>query len=139
MKLTVKTRCGLRVLLELARAADEKICLKGWVLTESLEISESFLEQLMIPLRRGGLVKTRRGCNGGYYLGEVPESISLLKVIELFEGDIGGFGCSDEICDKFDTCAAAAGISSLAANFTVQADNINLAQLLKPVSGDSEN
>ncbi|MCP3964847.1 MAG: Rrf2 family transcriptional regulator [Lentisphaerae bacterium] len=138
MKLTVKTICGLRILLELAKFTEPDGCLKGKVLVANLNISESFLEQLMINLRRGGLVKTRRGCQGGYYLGDTPENINLLRVIELFEGCILRLGCDSETCSNSDCCCASTGLNLFAADIVCSAKNINLVQLLNSTTGFSE-
>ena len=53
-----------------------------------LRINEPYLEQIMISLKAAGLVRTFRGRNGGYTLGRDPESISLLDIIQVCEGEI---------------------------------------------------
>jgi len=60
----------------------------------SLErIPPNFLEQLLIKLRRAGMIKSTRGKKGGYTLAVPPESISILNVIEAIEGKYGLAKC----------------------------------------------
>ena len=51
-------------------------------------INEAYMEQLMISLKNASLVKTIRGRNGGYQLAKDAHLISLLEVVEAFEGPI---------------------------------------------------
>ena len=51
-------------------------------------ITEAYLEQIMLPLKRHGLVRSGRGCRGGYSLGRAPGEINVLEIIEIFEGEL---------------------------------------------------
>lgn len=55
-------------------------------LAESQQVSADYLEQLMGPLRRAGLVRTVRGAKGGYYLAKSPDHISVKEMIDALEG-----------------------------------------------------
>ena len=88
MNLSSKTRYSLRILLQIAEETVERPSVKGKVLASKQKISEPYLEQIMIQLKSSGLVRTTRGCNGGYSLNRAPEEITVLDILELFEGKI---------------------------------------------------
>ena len=50
------------------------------------ELPKKFLEQILLVLKRSGFVKSRRGADGGYRLGRLPEQITLAEVIRLMDG-----------------------------------------------------
>ncbi|HTY13346.1 MAG TPA: Rrf2 family transcriptional regulator [Candidatus Omnitrophota bacterium] len=85
MKISAKTVYGLQALLEIAAhpAMDE---LKTTEIASAQKIPAKFLEQIMVALKKAGLVKSLRGRSGGYSLGRRTAEISLLDVIEALEG-----------------------------------------------------
>jgi len=72
-------------------------------------ISEGYLEQLVTFLRKGGLVRSVRGAQGGYLLTREPARITVGEVIRCLEGALGPTGCvseeDPELCVRADTCA----------------------------------
>jgi len=50
------------------------------------QVSHSYLEQLLSALRKGGLVSSIRGANGGYKLAHAAHEITVLEIIEVLEG-----------------------------------------------------
>ncbi len=97
MKLSTKSRYGLRILMQVAFENIEGKLAQGNLVAKKQGISVAYLEQIMIPLKRAGLVKTVRGCTGGYRLSMAPEDITLLEIIEIFEGSFSLVPC---ILDK---------------------------------------
>jgi len=51
-------------------------------------ISQRFLEQIVLLLRRGGILESRRGSAGGYFLAVPAAKISLVDVLELVDGPV---------------------------------------------------
>jgi Rrf2 family protein len=86
MKLSKKTIYAVQILIQLAVENSGDRVPHGRLLAKKLEISEPYLEQIMIILRNAGLVVAERGCNGGYRLNRRPEDTIILNVLELFEG-----------------------------------------------------
>ena len=76
MKFFTKSRYALRVMLELASrySQQKKISLK--TISEAQNISLKYLEQIVIPLVRAGLVQSERGSQGGYSLAISPDKTS---------------------------------------------------------------
>lgn len=69
-------------------------------------ISLKYLEQIIIPLRTAGLVKSMRGSKGGYSLGKPPSEIRLNDLIEILEGPINLVEClkDPKACQKSPIC-----------------------------------
>ena len=105
MKLSTRGRYGVRAMLELAMNSG-----KGPVplrdLASRQEISAKYLEQLLIPLKSAGLVKSVRGARGGYLLAREPELISLYDVVRSLEGPMAPVECVEDpnYCDRMGGC-----------------------------------
>lgn len=94
MKLTAKTKYGLSILAQIAKESNG-LPVRGKTLSAIQKISEPYVEQVMTPLIAGGLIKTMRGSKGGYILNKETKDITLLDIIELYEGKID-FSGSEE-------------------------------------------
>ena len=107
MKLSARTRYGVRLMLDLAcRYGNGPVYLRDIAMRE--DISEKYLSQIIIPLRRGGLVHSTRGAQGGYSLGKPPGEITLWEIMEPLEGGNSLADCVQHasICPRVPTCAA---------------------------------
>ena len=107
MKLSTKIRYGTRAILELAsRFGEGPIELKE--IARSQEISIKYLEQVIIPLRTAGIVKSVRGSKGGYSLAKAPSEIRLFDVVETLEGPICLVDCikDSHLCKRSESCVA---------------------------------
>jgi Rrf2 family transcriptional regulator, cysteine metabolism repressor len=85
VKLTTRSEYALLALIHLARHEGEGFLPVG-VIAEAQGIPHKFLEQLLLVLKRGRLVRSRKGQQGGYQLAKSPEKISLAEVIRLLDG-----------------------------------------------------
>ena len=105
MKLSTKTRYGLRALIELcSRYAGETAVPIGDIARRQ-GLSETYLEQLFQKLRKSGIVKSVRGAQGGYILGRPPGEISAASIVEALEGNIVFSECLEGTgCDKSPEC-----------------------------------
>jgi len=87
MKISCKAQYALRLMLHLAGRHGQ-----GYVLLRALaraeHISEKFLGQIVLPLRRRGLLRAGRGAHGGYALAKEPREISVEDIVEAVEGVI---------------------------------------------------
>ena len=92
MKLSTKGRYSVTALYELALHYGEGVVpLKTIAKTQG--ISENYLEQLMVPMRRAGLVESVRGAQGGYTLALPPEEVTIGRIITAVEGPIALVDC----------------------------------------------
>ena len=87
MRVSAKVDYALRALAELA-AAPPGQPVKGEQLASTQEIPLNFLENILLELRRSELVASRRGADGGYWLGRPAAEISLADVVRAVEGPI---------------------------------------------------
>lgn len=108
MRFSAKEQYGLRAMVELARHQDEgPVSLAEVAQVENLSLS--YLEQIVIPLRRSGLLRSVRGARGGYVLARPPEGVTVGDVIRALEGSIMPMTCvaEDECtpCEREGSCA----------------------------------
>lgn len=89
MQVSAKIDYALRAAAELARAAAEETGpVKGETISESQGIPKKFMENILHDLKRSGIVRTRRGASGGYWLALPAEEISLADIIRAIEGPL---------------------------------------------------
>ncbi len=92
MKLSKKSEYGLRALLELTLAYGSGT-LQRQDIAARQHIPIEFLEQILLALKRAGLLSSRRGAKGGYALIKQPKDISLGHVIRILDGPLAPIGC----------------------------------------------
>ena len=85
MKLTTRSEYALLALIHLARARGPAY-LSSVAIAEAQGLPPKFLEQLLLVLKRGGLVKSQKGQRGGYKLARPAEKICLAEIIRLLDG-----------------------------------------------------
>jgi Rrf2 family protein len=106
MKLSTKARYGLRAMLCLALMDRDR-----WIMTKEIaemqKLPLTYLEQLMMSLRKGGLVTAMRGAHGGYMLARDPAQITLAQIVEALEGPLQIADCADvpNCCVEAAECA----------------------------------
>ena len=86
MHITAKVDYAVRTLIELAAAGPSPS--KAEFLAQSQAIPHKFLEAVLADHRRGGLVNSRRGPDGGYWLARPAEDITIADVIRTVEGPL---------------------------------------------------
>ena len=85
MKFSTKSRYALRLMAELARyAPGTTVSLKE--ISERQQLSLKYLEQIVTPLARVGLVKSERGSQGGYRLTKAPADYTAGEILRAIEG-----------------------------------------------------
>jgi Rrf2 family protein len=92
MKFSKKSEYGLRALLELTRAYGSTTLQRHDIAVRQ-HIPVEFLEQILLALKRAGLLSSKRGAKGGYRLIKQPKDISLGHVIRILDGPLAPIGC----------------------------------------------
>lgn len=92
MKLSKKSEYGLRALLELT-LVHGKMTLQRHQIATRQHIPVEFLEQILLALKRAGLLASRRGMKGGYTLIKSPDEITLGQVIRILDGPLAPISC----------------------------------------------
>ncbi|MCR4404051.1 MAG: Rrf2 family transcriptional regulator [Candidatus Acetothermia bacterium] len=90
MKLSKKGEYALRALMDLAFHYGNGVE-PSQEIAENGQIPKSFLEQILIALKNGGILESRRGPEGGYQLKRPPEEITLGEVIRLIDSPLAPF------------------------------------------------
>lgn len=87
MRVSTRAWYGLMAMVELGlRERQGRVQVKE--ISESQGIPEEYLEQLMLPLKRAGLVRSQRGVRGGYVLARPTNQITVLEILQALEGPI---------------------------------------------------
>src|SRR5512134_4055319 len=92
MKLSKKSEYGLRALLELTLVYGTATLQRHEIATRQ-HIPVEFLEQILLALKRAGLLSSRRGMKGGYGLIKSPNDITLGQVIRILDGPLAPISC----------------------------------------------
>lgn len=103
MKLTTRSKYGLRAVYYLKQNYGKRpVALPQ--LVEDLNLSQNYIEQLFIKLKRANIVKSQRGKFGGYYLAKAPSDLMVGQIIRALEGNISlAKDCKDHRnCDYID-------------------------------------
>jgi len=132
LKFSSRTLYGMRAMLALARTHGHGSTFLKYI-AEAEGLPGTYMEQVMVPLRKGGIVQAVRGAKGGYTLARDPADISVLAILEALDGPLvlsdcpSGSGC----CGKPDACALqglwAEGSQALGDVYR----NLSLAKLLE--------
>lgn len=89
LAITAKSPYALRALVELARTGDAgPVPLRE--IARRRDVPVQFLEGLFGTLRRAGMLESQRGVKGGYSFARPPAEVTVLEVVELLEGELGG-------------------------------------------------
>jgi Rrf2 family cysteine metabolism transcriptional repressor len=113
-----KTRYGVQAVIYLARQERERVVPVSEIAI-SLAISPKFLEDILGALRTAGIVRSRRGKEGGYMLTTAPEGLTVLAVVRAMEGPDSSperetDGPLGEVTRRVFECARAAAVAQLA-------------------------
>lgn len=90
MKVGSKGYYGLLALVDLVQNLKEQQPVQVKEIARRQKIPEEYLGQIMVLLKRAGLVHGTRGPGGGYYLARPPEAISVADVLKILEGPLLG-------------------------------------------------
>src|SRR5262249_42269506 len=109
--LSQKARYGLRAMLHLAAQPREQAQQIADI-AEASNAPRKFLEQILLELKRRGIVHSIRGRHGGYQLGRDPKEISFAEIIRVIDGPLALSPCASrtayrrcEDCTDEATCA----------------------------------
>ncbi len=135
MKLSTKGRYGLRAIIDMAVNSEdgtETISIQS--ISQRQGISETYLEQLMRPLKQAGLINSIRGAGGGYQLARDAAQISVGEVLRALEGDLKPVDCGairqSGGCDAADSCVTKLVWKRMNEAIQNAVDSITLGELI---------
>jgi len=133
MRITYKGDYALKTILNLAlHYGESPVVIND--LAKRADIPTKFLEQILLDLKRGGFVKSRRGKIGGYLLARAPSQIRLGEVIEFIDGPVEPIACVDKSysrCNDKDKCVFRGIWQQVAEGTTRIIHNITFEDLAK--------
>ena len=133
MRLSTQSRYGVRAIFDIAYHS-EGLETQVKDISRRQGISQRYLEQIFQKLKKAGIVGSKRGPLGGYFLGKKPESISLGEVIRVTEGGINPVRCinaedSRQPCERSAECVTKIVWNEAGKRLTDYFDSVTIGDL----------
>lgn len=107
LKISTRCRYGLLAMVELGRKYGQEPVSVQEVFRRQ-RIPKLYLQQILVKLRRNGLVESIRGTKGGFVLKKDPKQIKILDIVKAVEGPVQLISCTknakDTCCRKIREC-----------------------------------
>lgn len=133
MRVTAKAEYAVRAVMELAAGGGGPV--KRDRIVAAQAIPPKFLENILSELRHAGLVESQRGSEGGYWLAQKPEEITVADVMRAVEGPLASVRSSRPETLEYEGLAEPLQYVWIALRSTMRSvlDKVTIADL---VSGD---
>src|SRR5690606_31467501 len=136
MKVSTRGEYGMRAMVSLARMYGQGPVPLAAIASDSA-VPAAYLEQLIGPLRRAGLVSSTRGAHGGYELARPPGEVKVGEVYRVMEGPVAPMVCvtedaDEELCPMIDGCATRVVWVKVRDSIAEALDSTTLGDLLRP-------
>jgi Rrf2 family protein len=139
MRLSKRGEYGLRAMMVLAAPSDKNampmIQIKEIALRE--QISAKFLEQILLALKNAGLLHSKMGVGGGYYLARPPAEITLGQIFRVLDGPVAPIKCVSQMsyepcgCPDEKTCGLRLVMGDVRNAIADILDNTSLADVTR--------
>lgn len=124
--LSKKTKYGIKALAFLAKREDNTP-VPIELISKSENISQKFLETILLTLRKNGFLGSKKGKGGGYYLLKKPKDINMASVMRILEGPIAMVPCvSLNFYEKCEDCPDEATCSVYKLMIEVRDSSLNI-------------
>jgi Rrf2 family protein len=134
-----KTKYALKAVIYLAREYE-----KGPVLIANLAreemIPKKFLELILLTMKNNGILMSKKGKSGGYYLAKSPRKVSMGQIFRIMEGTLAPVPCVSEStyekcaeCDNENTCGIRIIMKDVRDAIANILDNATLADMLEKI------
>lgn len=139
VRITNESDYALRILYELSKAnidTQHSSVASAADISEQTGVSLRFSLKILRKLSIAGIVASKKGASGGYYLARDPSDISLGEIIEVIEGQIRISNCTQDeytcprACDDHDPCRYHSIFCSLTQRFRQELYSIKLSDVL---------
>lgn len=102
--LSKKTKYGIKALTHLAKQ-ENQAPVQIATISDAENISQKFLESILLTLKKNGILSSKKGKGGGYYLLKEAKDISMVNVMRVLEGPIAMVPCvSLNYYEKCEDC-----------------------------------
>jgi len=139
MRITYKGDYALKAILDLALNYGKIVTIHD--LADRAQIPIKFLEQVLLELKRGGFVESRRGKVGGYLLAKYPSEIKVGDVVRFIDGPIEPIACVEKDysgCSDLYKCAFRKIWMDVAKSTSDIIDNISFEDLVNKTQADKQ-
>lgn len=135
--LSKKTKYAFKALLHLAEApVGQPVLIAD--LAKAGNIPRKFLEFILLSLRKGGVLLSKIGKGGGYWLAHPPNQITIGSIVRILEGDIAPVSCLSttsyapcEECTDEATCGIRLAMADVSNALTEVMDGLTLADMIE--------
>jgi len=140
MRLSKRGEYGLRamiVLAEPAREGSSQAMLQIREISQREQIPTKFLEQILLTLKNAGLLHSKMGVGGGYYLARSAGQITLGQIFRILDGPVAPIKCVSQMayepcgCPDEETCGLRLAMSDVRNAIAGILDNTSLADITK--------
>lgn len=140
MQLSTKTRYAVRLLVRMAREASGRVWRKQ-DLAKLEDIPVDYVAQILLVLKRAGMVGSQRGAMGGFVLASDPAVLTVADVVEATDGAIALVPCSKqgEPCRRNDACVVQEVWSGAGRALRDYLQGVTILSLAKNMEGRSKN
>lgn len=140
MRLSKRGEYGLRAMIALAEPADKSAAPQMMQIKEVAQreqISPKFLEQILLSLKNAGLLHSKMGVGGGYYLARSAKEITLGQIFRILDGPVAPVKCVSQMayepcgCPDEQTCGLRLAMGDVRNAVADILDNTSLADVTK--------
>jgi len=140
MRLSKRGEYGLRAMIMLAEPSPADSSLRMVQIKEIAlreQISAKFLEQILLTLKNAGLLHSKMGVGGGYYLARPPKEITLGQIFRTLDGPVAPIKCVSQMayepcgCPDEQTCGLRLVMGDVRNAIADILDNTTLADVIK--------
>jgi Rrf2 family protein len=125
------TDYALRALIYIAKHRDTVV--PAQQVQNELNLPRPFLRKILQTLQKAGILDSRKGNKGGFWINKNPEVISLADIMVIFQGKLSMCECflMKKICPHVRTCKIRAKVKAIEKNVIQELNQITIADLLK--------
>jgi Rrf2 family protein len=140
MRLSKRGEYGLRAMIALAEPAEKNDAPQMMQIKEIAareQISPKFLEQILLALKNSGLLHSKMGVGGGYYLARSASEITLGQIFRILDGPVAPIKCVSQMayepcgCPDEETCGLRLAMGDVRNAIADILDNTSLADVTK--------
>jgi Rrf2 family transcriptional regulator, cysteine metabolism repressor len=141
MRLSKKGEYAVRAIIEICQQSEvnDNRLLQISAIAESTNIPEKFLEQILLSLKNGGILKSKRGVDGGYSLNKVTGQITVGEIVRLLDGPLSPLPCVSKTayepcsCPDEKTCGLRLAMGQVRDSIANILDNLTLSSVLADI------
>lgn len=129
MKISKKSQYGLRAMIYLAKSKKKIVSLSE--IAKEEKIPFDYLEKIFSKLKKSGLIKTKKGVQGGYFLAYTPSKIKTGKIIKVLEDEITLVKCIKYFCPREKKCLSKNFWEKIQKSLNKTLNSLKLSDLIK--------